>query len=256
MGIRGKNMSISLIIPWRDNGQEDRSKITRWCLARYKFLFPSAELIICDSGDKIFSRGKSINKGVKECSGDYVIITDTDYLFDKSMAHDIVNKQPWTIAVKNKNYFYINQGTTDLILSTMTPNSSFKNFVFKNNIEPCPFFIFGGLMAMPTENFLRVQFDPYYKGYGYEDNQFYFSMKTVFGEEYRTGHEMYHLAHNRILGSEYMIRSYENKNYYDRTLKPILDNKEKIQEYINGYQQRKIIRTLKITIEEKDENDS
>lgn len=249
-------MSISLIIPWRDNGQEDRQKITKWCLARYMFLFPKAQLVLCDSGDKIFSRGKSINKGVKECSGDYIIITDTDYLFDKGMAHDIVNKQNWTVAVKNKNYFYINQGITNEIIDTISPSSSFKNFSFKNYTEPCPFFIFGGLMAMPTENFLKVQFDPFYKGYGYEDNQFYHSMRAFFGEEYRTGQEMYHLAHERILASDYMMRSYKNKSYYDSTLKDIATDKEKVKEYVKEYQERKPITFLKITIEERDQYDS
>jgi hypothetical protein len=231
------NPSTSVIVPWRDIGQKDRNDIAEWCFERYRFLFPEAEIIFCDSGDEIFSRGKSINKGVKECKGEYVIITDADYLFSPVMARDIVNKQPWTVAVKNENYYFLDKNITNRLLQD-DPILDIKTIDFKNHTTISPFPVNGGILAMPKENFLQVQFDPNFLGYGYEDDGFGNCMRAFFGTEFRTNNNMYHMCHVRTSGSVYMQHSYPNKDYYDKVYKPMLDDKKLLREYIKKYQEQ------------------
>jgi len=224
-----KKYNISVIIPWRKSQQRDRNMIADWCFQRYKFLLPDAEFIYSDSGDEIFSRGKSINKGVEECNGDYIIITDADYLFSEAMVKEIINKQPWTVAVKQNNYFYLNGAITNLLLVKHSPEINIKEFNFGNNISSCPFYVYGGVMAMPKENFIK--FDPFLEGYGYEDNVWSYTMNAVFGKEHRTNQKMYHMCHLRITNN-YMKKSYDNKAYHDKVWLPIVHNKKAIKKLI------------------------
>ncbi len=228
-------MNKSIIIPWRATPQPDRNQIANWCFSRYRKLFPYSEIVLCDSGDSIFSRGKSINKGVKECSGDYIIITDADYIFSPTMAKEIVNKQPWTVGVKSENYCFLNQNITNQILMQNPDNFDLKNIDLEGNYTSSPYTVYGGLLAMPKENFLRVQFDPWFRGYGYEDEAFYHAMKAFFGKEFRTNNKMYHLNHSRAANNGYGQCSFINRDYYNKVYKPMINDKRALRDYVNNY---------------------
>lgn len=224
-----KLSNVSIVIPWRKSQQHDRNNIAEWCFKRYEYLFPDAEIILSDSGDKIFSRGKSINKGVAECSGDYIIITDADYLFSSTMAKQLVNKQPWTVAVKQENYFYINRITTRRILRQPF-DIDIKDIDFTDNIWPCQYFIYGGVLAMPKKNFIK--FDDSMAGYGFEDNIQHYCLKAYHGKPFRTNNKMYHMFHDRPVNSDYMKKSYDNKEYHDKVWLPIKNNKKEIRKLV------------------------
>lgn len=228
-------MKISIIIPWRVPKQRDRKEIAEWCFNRYRLLWPDAEIILADDEGENFSRGKSINKGVLQSTGDYIIITDADYLIPHEMAKELVNDKPWTVAVKNNNYFYIEEGYTNYILRNKDANVQVESLNLAGKLQSCPFFIYGGVLAMPKENFLKVKFDPNYSMYGYEDNSFYHCMKAFFGKEYRTNYKMYHLHHRRDADSPYMLGCRKNKLYYDKVYVPMLYKNSDIISYVNNY---------------------
>jgi len=217
---------VSIIIPWRDIRQIDRNMIAKWVLERYKFLFPDAEIILSDSGDNVFSRARSINLGVEKSKGDYLIITDADYLFSEKMAKDIINKHSWTVSAQQKNYYFFNESITHKILKE-DAKFDLKSFVVGKNATASPYPTYGQLMAMPKENF--VGFDEEMIGYGWEDNVFYCCMKSIYGKEFRTDNNLYHLFHARPPVSRYMQRSYVNQSYYDTVWKPIENDSEKIK---------------------------
>jgi predicted glycosyltransferase involved in capsule biosynthesis len=221
---------LSIIIPWRDVHQRDRNDIAEWCFERYRYLFTDAEIILCDSGDHTFSRGKSINKGVSEATGDYLIITDADYLFSEVMARELINKQPWTVAVKSENYYYLNERITKRILGDDPTTIDLKSIDIESNVSKCPFVVYGGVLAMPKENFIK--FDEGYTGYGYEDPSFYYCMRAFHGKEFRTNNPMYHMYHIRTPGSLYMQKSYKNKVYYEKTWKPIENDRKAIRKLV------------------------
>lgn len=221
--------NISVIIPWRESRQRDRNIIAEWCFKRYKWLFPYAEFIFCDSGDEIFSRGKSINQGVENCTGDYIIITDADYLFSPTMAKEIVNKQPWTIACKQENYYF-----TDEYIASSILNKPFdidiKSINFGNHIQVSPYPTLGQVIGLQRNCYIK--FDESMVGYGYEDAVWYYCMKSIHGKEFRTNNKMYHIFHKRPIYEPYMKKSYDNKNYHDKVWFSIKDDRKKMKELI------------------------
>jgi hypothetical protein len=213
------NKKISIIIPWRNATQQDRADIAEWCFEYYKTLFPKAEFIFSDSKDKAFSRGKSINKGVNRCTGDYIIITDADYIFSPELAKALVNDHDWTVAVKSENYFFLNKASTKKILEEDPSDFDFNESMANQGSTKSTFVMYGGILAMPKKNFIK--FDPFFKNYGFEDNTFNLCMNAFYGKAFRTDYNLYHMNHDRIAESEYMQGSYTNKDYYDKVWKPL-----------------------------------
>lgn len=224
-----RKKKVSLIIPYRENGQQDRLKIATWCFKRYKQLFPESEIVLSDSGDRIFSRGASINKGVDKCSGNYLIILDSDYLFSAKTAKELINDNPWTVISKSINYYFLDEFITTRILD-MSYNIRINNIQFlEKHIQQNPFKLHGGVIGLPKNNYIK--FDETFMGYGYEDNVFNQCMTAYYGKPYRTNNKFYHLNHKRLPG-EYMQKSYTNKNNYDTTWKPIVNDFSAIQKLI------------------------
>lgn len=93
-------MNLSVIIPWRTPRQSDRREIAQWCFERYKHLWARCRIYFFWFWRRNFSRGKSINKGIADCTGDYCIVTDADYLFDFDIANGIINNNAWTVCDK------------------------------------------------------------------------------------------------------------------------------------------------------------
>jgi predicted glycosyltransferase involved in capsule biosynthesis len=220
--------NLSIVIPYRDNGQPDRKRIAEWFFVRLKYLYPNAEIILSDAGDRVFSRGASINRGVEKSTRDYIIITDSDYLISDKLAKDLINNKPWTVCVDHKNYYFLNELVTSRILRLDPCKFDVKSFDYNNNIQQSTYFLYGGILAMPKKNF--VKFDETCSGYGFEDNVFWQSMTALYGKEHRTSNCLYHLFHQRIANSMYMKYSYVNKDYFDRVWKPLLNDKKAIIE--------------------------
>jgi len=207
-----KDVRLSVIIPWRKSKELDRNVIAEWCFKRYKYLFENlglreVEFVYSDDGGDVFSRGGSINKGVEECRGDYIIITDADYLFGQQMARNLINKQEWTVACKQHNYYFTDHYIANYILSK-PHDIDIKKIAFGKHIEVSKWQTYGQILAMPKKNF--VKFYNKFRGYGFEDDVFYYCMRAWNGKEWRTNNYMFHIYHSRPIGSAYMQKSYDN----------------------------------------------
>ena len=219
-------MKISIVVPYRDIGQSDRNRAARWFFKRLEVLFPGAEVIKSDAGERLFSRGKSINQGVEKATGDYIIITDSDYLISKELAKDLINDKPWTVCVDHKSYYFLDEVITNKILRMDERTFEVKEFNFVGHKVQSNYTLYGGILAMPKKNF--VKFDESFVAYGFEDVAEFFCLKAKNGEEYRTPYRLYHLFHERPGSSIYMKKSYDNQAYYNMTWKPIENNKQAI----------------------------
>lgn len=221
--VKSNNKNISVIIPWRDSGQLDRKRIFNWFLPRIKHLYPNAEIIISDSMDNTFSKGRSVNYGVAKATGNYIIITDADYLISQELSQALINDYPWTMSSYSYNYYFLDKEISNVILQYDPTIFNVNTFNFKNLYKQSPYIVYGGIWAMPKKNF--VKFDEEFIGYGYEDNANYFTMKAIHGEEYRTPLKFYHLYHERINNNkDYMNKCNYNMTYYNKIYKPIENN--------------------------------
>jgi hypothetical protein len=218
-----RRQSVSLVIPYRA-GAPDRDRIADWCLARYRHLFPCAEIILADAGGEIFSRGRSINDGVSRAVGERLVILDTDYLFDSAMARDLVRSPAaWTLGGHKHNYSFIADArSAGRILSQDPANDTIH--LHRVALTPNKFDVYGSIIALPRAHFVR--FDPDMVGYGWEDNVWYWCMRAAHGEPHRTENRYYHIYHDRPAQSGYMRKSFDNKAYFERMWEPIIDDRE------------------------------
>lgn len=226
--------NISVIIPYRKSRQRDREQIAEWNKERYSFLFKNAEIIyIDDESSEIFSRGRSINKGVLLSKNDYIIILDIDYFFDEKMVKSMINKQKWTVACKQENYYFANASISNLILSKKIDISFEDIKTLDRNISKSQFPVLGQMLSMPKNNF--VKFFPGLVGYGWEDNLFFYCMKAIHGKEFRTNNKMYHIFHKRAEQNPYMKQSYVNRDFYETTFQPIENDRKLVRKFIKEH---------------------
>lgn len=128
--------NIKIVIPWRET--PSRVKPFRFTTNFYKENFPDFEIILCDSGDKLFNAGKSRNIGIKEAikkGADAIILSDADVYVAKSLLNDAItnaiNNNTITAPYVRENYLSI-LGTRLLI----NGKKDYKKYVARTNSAP------------------------------------------------------------------------------------------------------------------------
>ena len=196
-----KQMKLSIIIAYRaDSGLRARQMI--WTVARYKKMFPSAEVIVSEdksgTGWEGFCKSRWINRGVKRSSGDILLVTDIDVILPKDGIMEAIKHLDNHCLVVPYNVIYkLNTTTSSRILSasasSRTPavNPDEQKKVVLGNSHP------QGIGVMTRENFLRSGgYDERFVGWGSEDSAFQIAARTMCdGSMLQLDGIAYHLKH-------------------------------------------------------------
>jgi glycosyltransferase involved in cell wall biosynthesis len=74
--------TISVLIPYRNDGGDHRAWLFQWVLQRWNALLPSAEVVVRSGGpDGPFNRSRAINNAAADARGDVFVIADADTVF-------------------------------------------------------------------------------------------------------------------------------------------------------------------------------
>ena len=185
---------FSLIVPWRtDHGP--REEIWNWNKERWQELY-DCEIVECDSGDEIFSRGKSRNQGVEQAKYSDLVIADSDTVADEEALTELLcsglTQQSWYIPYDEGRYYNLNEDATKELLK-MNPGSVLREPV-KGEWE-FKITSWAGVLVLPRHAFCG--YDPRFVGWGWEDNAFQLRMDQTFKPfERRSGYVM-HMWHPR-----------------------------------------------------------
>jgi hypothetical protein len=188
---------LSIVIPWRDSGNEWRNRSLDWVTQRYGYLYPDASLFIADEGASEFNRSRSINFGAGMIDTEFMLIGDADtipyqYYIDKGIKM-LKDGTPWLFAYDFEQYYNSDEASAEWILSQpptrhITPG----DIEWEHKITS-----WSGQVLLRTEDFHEVGgFDERFEGWGYEDNAFTVACDTILGphERVHTGYTI-HIWH-------------------------------------------------------------
>ena len=197
-------MNLSIIMAYKpDGGIRDRH--CKWTAARYREMFPAAEIIIstdksskAEDGWDSFCKAKYINAGVERAKNNNILITDIDVVFIKNtilkgLDHikDHCGILPFSVI------YYLNRKQTEEIL-----NSKPKWQMPRVKLAQAKKRIRIGLkpngMHLLTKAAWRKSggYDERYTGWGSEDSAFLWSLVTMNTKEIlRIDGNCYHLWH-------------------------------------------------------------
>lgn len=193
---------FSVIIPWRtDNGP--RQRLLDWNLRHWESLFndEDMEIILCDSGDEIFSRSKSRNRGADEATREILVFADADTVIPTcwglrnsiELARNV--SMAWSIAYDQERYYNLTEEYTEEILA-MDPEVELPEPV-KGQYEH-KLTSWAGMLVVTAGKFRYAGgYDEDFVGWGWEDNAFQITMDRVLGPHSRADGFVVHLWHPR-----------------------------------------------------------
>lgn len=185
---------FSVAVPWRPDDGGPRDRIWSWISRRWEALFPEAEIVSADSGDEPFSRGKSLNFAVLDCTEDLIVIADADTVPDPVWVRRglalVRAGAPWVICYDEGRYYNATAEWTAKILSRgpgcLVAEPAEGRYEHKITA-------WSGMLVVRRDQFRP--FDPRFVGWGYEDNAFMTVMDREIGPHQRVPGYVVHLWH-------------------------------------------------------------
>jgi predicted glycosyltransferase involved in capsule biosynthesis len=205
---------VGVVIPWRDVGCPHRNKAFDFIVSFYKSRF--SEIILCDSGSKVFNRAASRNRGVEACSSEIIVVADSDLFTPMSQIVEGIHI--------SRNYYgqvrpfttfgHMSKASTDYFLNQNDFNElSYEKFQNLSAVWPG---VHGGIFIMQKKLWLSVGgMDENFSTWGGEDNAFNIRCENRLNNPVKTvdGYAM-HLFHpyqRRISRENYLrLESYMN----------------------------------------------
>lgn len=176
---------FDVIIPYRPV-TEDRERIWEWIHERWTRSFPEANIIVCDSGDEVFSRSRSRNQGAMLAETDVFVCADADTVPMRAFllgAVEVAEQDAWCIGYGPFDYYNLNAEETERYLSlspmceVRRPQINEYDFKLKS---------WAGMIAVPRSAFEQIGgYDERFVGWGHEDVAFRLKLDNEFGNHAR-----------------------------------------------------------------------
>lgn len=188
--------NISLLVPYKPDGSY-REQNWNWIKKRHELLMPEIEICIGDVNIEPYSRAAGINSAAKQATRNIFIIADADLIFnikDIEYAISLLNKYNFILPY-NKLIQLSKEKTKLLLTNDFTINTSDID-IDGCNIHSKP--MVGGMCIITKEVFNSVGgMDERFRGWGWEDNAFFKSIKSIKQEHIKTENAIWHLYHDR-----------------------------------------------------------
>ncbi len=197
-------MNLSIIMAYKpDGGIRDRH--CKWTAARYKKMFPEAEIIIStdqkskkEDGWDTFCKSKYINAGVEKAKNNNILITDIDVVFVKNVIlKGLKHIDDHCAVLPFSKIYYLNRDRTEEILNSMPRwqmpriNPAQHKKRIRIGLKP------NGMHLLTKKAWAKSGgYDERYTGWGSEDSAFLWSLVTMNQKEIlRLDADCYHLWH-------------------------------------------------------------
>ncbi len=184
-------MKVSVVIPWRA-GDPNREASLNFVTSWYQQALPEAEIIFADDDDEEgFNRGRALNIGVAQSSGDVLVLADGDLLIPQRVIQSCVNKaHDFGMIIPFSSISYLSHSSSKRVIAGNSPFTRFGDSIqFPTKSQ-------GGCNIMTRENFDKAGgFDKGFRGWGFEDAAFSVSVRLYAGPLFWEPGSAVHLHH-------------------------------------------------------------
>lgn len=187
--------SVTVVMPWRDQGDKDRQASKEWLVGWYHRRFPDWHVMLADSPG-MWSKPTAINNAVAMAPSDVVVVTDTDVFPDhRTVLRTAVRHAltaPWV--VPHGLVHRLRAEPTAAILGTYAAAQPAYGPLVRSPYLGVPG---GGLFVVRRSRFLATGgFDQRFRGWGGEDTSWGVAADCLLGKHLRYPHvNLMHLWH-------------------------------------------------------------
>lgn len=219
---RRQGQGISILIPFRSDGSEERENNFYWLTAYWRRHLPRAQIVVGQDFGTPFSKTSAVNYAFRRATGDVVAIIDADCYIDHEVVRECARRirearndghRLWFVPYRR--FYRLTQRTTDRILAEWPPAPPAE---LGMACPPDPRQVqdtsgsthghwFGALIQiMPREAFAMAGgMDERFRGWGSEDVSFMRAVDTLYARHKTIRGCVYHLWHPKI-GDEWVTR--------------------------------------------------
>lgn len=231
--------SVSVIIPWADDGSVERKESLEYVIGRLDSEHPDWQIVLGDGDAHNWCKGDAVGDVVADTFGDVVVVHDADVWCDglEAAVETIRSKKNTTRwAIPHK---HVRRLTKDASTASMA-SGEFGGDLDQNEYVGVEG---GGIVVLERSLLEAVPIDRKFVGWGGEDVAWSIALKAVAGSPWRGDVPLWHLWHEPQKRISRSLGSRENKARLD-AYKAAKANRKKMEALVAGKEKPAVVKPL------------
>ncbi len=221
MTIIRKPVELSIIVPYRADPGSRRERNWTWLRQYWRGQFPDAQILVGRNDDRVFSKTRAVNNGVRRSRGKIIAMIDADCYMDAAVIQDCVDQLLESMSRGIPRWFIPYRSLyrlTDAYSETILRSDPLRPYTIPSppaagDVEDSGGSLhgrrYGALITIyPREAFDLVGgMDWRFVGWGGEDISWARALDTLYAKHKTTDNDVTHLWHDKI-GGDYATRTW------------------------------------------------
>lgn len=226
-------MTVSILVPFRPDGGL-RDLVWSWLRRRYTMLLPEAEIVTADDPGEHFSRAASFNLAAAEAQGDILLMVDADAVVSAEQLEGAIAQADDSagMVLAYCRYLYLTERASHEIMAGPVDRGP----------RPIPeheweqWGSVSSVVAVSRKTWDVVGgFDPRFRGWGFEDNAFFYACQTLVAPHRRVEGDVLHLWHPPSPGLDPSVETYQANHALNERYGAACDDPDAMREVLGEW---------------------